>query len=84
MKNKFSTSVSEASENVYCFVFISLLISVGVCIYIKYFFNVVGNKLQTINIYAKVNKKKIKSSRKEYVIRPCFKFWPIRNIFWKL
>ena len=29
---------------------------------------------QTINIYTRVDKKKIKSSRKEYVIGVCFKF----------
>ena len=30
------------------------------------------NKLQTINIYTRVDKKKINSSRKEYVIGTCF------------
>ena len=29
----------------------------------------------------RVDKKKIKSSRKEHVIRTCFKFWPMKNIF---
>ena len=29
-------------------------------------------------------KKKIKSSRKEYVMWRCFKFWPMKNIFRKL
>ena len=48
------------------------------------FFHVVRNKLQTINIYPKGNKKKIKSSRKEYVIRLCFKFWAMKNVFPKL
>ena len=27
---------------------------------------------------------KIKSSRKEYVMWTCFKFWPMKNIFRKL
>ena len=49
----------------------------------KYFFDVVRNKPQTKNIYARLDKKKIKSKyvirtcyviRKEYVIRTCFKF----------
>ena len=40
----------------------------------KYFFDVLRNTLQTINIYSRVDKKKIKSSRKEYAIRTCFKF----------
>ena len=49
---------------------------------LKYFFDVVRNKLQAINIYTRVDKKKIKSSRKGYVIRTCFKFWTMKNIFW--
>ena len=55
-----------------------------VCIYIQYSFDVVRNKFQTINIYTRFNKNKIKSSRKEYAIRTCFKFWPMKNIFRKL
>ena len=35
-------------------------------------------------IFIRVNQKKIKSSRKEYVTRVCFKFWPMKNIFGKL
>ena len=46
----------------------------------KYFFDVVRNKLETINIYTRVDK----NSRNEYVIRTCFRFWPIKNIFRKL
>ena len=76
----FSTSVSETSENVYLFVFISWLVS----FYTQYFFDVVRNKLQTISIYTRVNKKKIKCSRKEYVMWSCFKFWPMKKIFQKL
>ena len=64
-KQDFSTSISETSENVYLFVFISWLVSFGVCIYIQYFFDVVRNKLQTKNIYARVDEKKIKSSRRD-------------------
>ena len=50
----------------------------------KYFFDVVRNKLHTTNIYTRVDKKKIKRSRKGCVIRTCFKFWPMKNIFQKL
>ena len=50
----------------------------------QYFFDVVRNKLQIINISTRVDKKMIKSSRKEYVIETCFKFWLIKNIFQKL
>ena len=40
--------------------------SFGVCIYVQYFFDMVRNKRQTIkNIDTRVNKKKIKSSKKE-------------------
>ena len=39
----------------------------------KYFFDKVRNKLQAINIYTRIDKKKIKSSSKEYVRRTCFK-----------
>ena len=69
----------------YLFVFISWMVSFEVCIYIQYFFAMVRNKLQTItNIYTRVSKKNIKSSRKEHVMRTCFKFWPMKNIFQKL
>ena len=40
----------------------------------KYFFDAVRNKLQTMNIYNRVGKKKIKSLRKEYVIRTYLKY----------
>ena len=56
----FSTSISETSENVYLFVFISWLVSFGVCMYIQWFFDVVINKHQTISICTRVNRKKIK------------------------
>ena len=49
----------------------------------QYFFDVVRNKPQIINISTRVDKKMIKSSRKEYVIETCFKFWPMKNIFRK-
>ena len=39
--------------------------------------------LQIIIIYTRVNKKKIKNSGKEYVIRTCL-IWPMKNIFGKL
>ena len=35
-------------------------------------------------ISTRVNQKKIKSSRKEYVMWTCFKFWPMKSIFRKL
>ena len=47
-------------------VFISLLVSHKVCIHIEYSFREVRNKLQ--KIVSSVNEKKIKSSRKEYVM----------------
>ena len=43
------------------------LVSYGVCI-LHYFFDVVRNKFQRINIYTRVVKKKMKGSRKEYVM----------------
>ena len=48
----------------------------GLCIYTRY--------LHTINIYTRVNKEKIKSSRKGYIIRTRFKFWSMKTIFRKL
>ena len=45
-KQDFSRPVSETSENVYLFV--SFMI--GICMYLQRFFDVVRNKLQTINI----------------------------------
>ena len=68
--------MSETSKNMYLFVSVSWLISFGVCIYIQYFLDV--------QIFTRVNQKKSKSSRKEYVMWMCFKFWPIKNIFRKL
>ena len=50
-KGDFSTSMSEANENMYLFVYLLRLVSFGVCIYIHYLFGVVRNKLQTINTY---------------------------------
>ena len=50
----------------------------------KYFFDAVRNKLQTMNIYTRVGKKKIKSLGKEYVIRTYLKYWPMKKIFRKL
>ena len=40
----FSTSASEANENVFSFVFKLLFVSLGVCIYVQYFFNAVRNQ----------------------------------------
>ena len=77
-------STLETTENKYLFIFVPWLVSFGVCIYIQYFFYVVRNKLQTINICNRVRKMKIKSSRKEYVTITWFKFWPMENFFRKL
>ena len=33
---------------------------------------------------SRANQKKIKSSRKQYIIWTCFKLWPIKNIFQKI
>ena len=41
-----------------------------------YFFDAVRNKPQTMNIYTKIDKKKIKSSKKEYVILTNEKHFP--------
>ena len=43
----FKINIRGKRKNVNLFV----LVSYGVCIYIQYFFDVVRNKLQTINIY---------------------------------
>ena len=40
----FPTSTSEAYENVFSFVFKLLFVSLGVCIYVQYFFNAVRNQ----------------------------------------
>ena len=69
-KQDFSTSVSETSENIYLFVFISWLVSFGVSIYMQYLSDVKRNKLQTINI--------------KRVMWTCFRFSPMENIFRKL
>ena len=46
------TSKSETSENANLFViFIYRLASFGVCIYIKYFFDVEKNELQTVHFF---------------------------------
>ena len=78
-KQDFSTSVSETSENAYLFVFISWLVSFGVYIFtyniyvFTYNISLIYRMLWEINNYTRVDKKKIKSSRKEYVTRKCFK-----------
>ena len=72
-----STSTTEASENLFLLVFISLFVSSGVCIYACS-----GNQISNISI--RVNQKNIGSSSKEYVTRARFKFWQLKNIFRKL
>ena len=56
-------SISVSSENVNLFAFISRLVSFRVCIYlnISLMWWEINSKLQTINIYSRVDKKKIKS-----------------------
>ena len=83
-KNDFSTLISETSGNVYLFVFLSMIGFLWSLYLLKYFFDLVRNKLGTITIYTRSDKKKIKSWRKEYVIRMCFKFWQMKIIFRKL
>ena len=64
-----SKSTSETSENVYLFVFISPFVSLGVFIY------VCSGKLNfQQKISTRVNKKRNKSSSKEYATRARFKF----------
>ena len=65
-------------KQVKVFAFISWFVSHEVCIHIQSFFGVVKNKLQT-NTISRANQKKIKSSRKEYVMWTCVKFWPIKT-----
>ena len=50
-KQDFSRSVSETSQTACLFIFNSWLVSFGVCIYMQYFFDVLRNKLQAMNIY---------------------------------
>ena len=64
-------------------VFILWFLYHKVCIHIEYFFRELRNMLQTL-IVSRVNQKKIKSPRKEYVMWMCFKFWPMKSIFQKL
>ena len=75
----FSTSISETSENVVFFFMISFPWSLYS--HTIFFFGVVRNKTPNTKYQ---NQNKVKSSRKEYVMRTCFKFWPMKNIFQKL
>ena len=72
--------MKETSENAF---FYSWLISFGVCIQI--FISVMWweiNSKHSISTW--VNQKKIKSSKKECVIRTWVKFWPMKKNFRKL
>ena len=54
LKTGFSTSISEASENIYFYfitIFHFILVSMSSSIHIQYLFQVVRNKLQIVNIY---------------------------------
>ena len=48
-----------------------------------YDISLMGRMWWEISIYTRADKKKIKSSKKEYVTGTCFKFWPMKNIFRK-
>ena len=72
------TSITETSENVIFFAFISLLVSFGICIYVKQFFD------SKTEISTRVIQKKSKSSSKEYVTGKRFNFWSMGNTFRKL
>ena len=75
----FSTPVSETSQNV-CFYF---MIGFPWSLYLRTCN--ISLALSEINSkHCRVNQKKIKSSRKEYVMWTCFKFSPMKNIFRKL
>ena len=75
----FSTSISETSENV-CFYFM-----IGFPWSLHLFTCNTSLAWSEINSkHCRVNQKKIKSSRKEYVMWMCFKFWPMKSIFQKL
>ena len=69
------------SENVYLFVSLSPLVSFGDCIYLYTEFFWCREKWTLNNKYLL---ELIKSSRREHVMRTCFKFWPMKNIFGKL
>ena len=63
------------------FLFISWLVSIGVFIHIQYFLDMVRKNskqylLELIKRRSKVQEKN--------VMWTCFKFWPMKNIFWKL
>ena len=60
-KLDFSTSISETSENV-CFDFMT--VSFGVCIHIKYFFDVMRNKTPNSKCLLKLIKRRSKVQKK--------------------
>ena len=69
-KQGFLTSIAETSENVYLFVSLSgYLFPFLVCIYIQYFFDVVRNKLQTININYSKSEEDQKLKKRVYQVK---------------
>ena len=64
--------------------FISWLVSCEVFVHSHTIFLWHSEKYTLNTKYPRVNQKKIKSSRNEYVIWTCFKFWPMKNILRKL
>ena len=67
-KQVISTSISKPSENV-CF---------GVTFFVKKSFSLIQI------IWAEEKEELTKRRSKEHVMWTCFKFWPMKNIFWKL
>ena len=66
------------------FAFISWLVSFHAFVF-RYNISVMWREINSKQyISTWVNQKKIKRSRKENVMWNCFKFWPMKNIFWKL
>ena len=64
--------------------FFALFQSSDVNFVFKYNISLVWWEINSNYWISRVNQKKIKSSRKEYVMWMCFKFWPMKNIFRKL
>ena len=76
---QYSTSVSETSDNV-CFY---SMIGFPWSLYSQTIFLWCGEEWTSNTKYLELIQKKIKSSRKEYIMWTCFKFWPMKSIFQK-
>ena len=66
-KKYFPISISEKLENIYLFIFISVilwLVSFALCIYLQYFFDIVRNKLpELIKRRSKVQERNMSCER---------------------